>query len=91
MLSSESPVQRSPYSPRKRGRQSVTDAWNGFRGMLLRESDRPLTAFITPFERWRYIRAPQGFVSSGDGYNRRVDQVFTDFVRQERCVDDACH
>ena len=34
---------------------------------------------------------PQGFVSSGDGYNRRFDAVLSDFVDKERCVDDICH
>ena len=46
--------------------KTVTDAWNSFHGMLLDESDRHLTTFITPYGRWRYIRAPQGFCSSGD-------------------------
>ena len=64
---------------------------NGFHGMVLRESDRNLTTFITPYGRWRYIRAPQGFVSSGDGYNRRFDEVLVDFTNKEWCVDDTCH
>ena len=40
---------------------------------------------------WRYTRAPQGFLSSGDGYNRRFDAILTDFERKERCVDDTIH
>ena len=36
-----------------------------------------------------YKRAPQSFVSSGDGYNRRFDEVLTDFECQKRCVDDT--
>ena len=51
--------------------KTVTDAWNGYHSVPLRESDRHLTTFITPFGRWRYTRAPQGYLSSGDGYNRR--------------------
>ncbi|KAK3755453.1 hypothetical protein QZH41_007877 [Actinostola sp. cb2023] len=47
--------------------KTVTDAWNGYHSVPLRESDRHLTTFITPFGRWRYMRAPQGFLSSGDG------------------------
>ena len=38
---------------------------------------------------YRYKRAPQGFVSSGDGYNLRFDEVLTDFECQKRCVDDT--
>ena len=69
----------------------MTDAWNGFHGMVLREQHRHLTTFITPYGRWRYKRAPQGFISSGDGYNRCFDAVLADFPRKERCVDDTCH
>ena len=68
--------------------KTVTDAWNGYHSVPLRESDRQLT---TPFGRFRYKRAPQGFVSSGDGYNRRFDAILTDFVWKERCVDDTVH
>ena len=56
-----------------------------------RNSDRPLTTFIIPFGRWRYKRAPQGFLSSGDGYNRRFDAILTDFERKERVVDDTIY
>ena len=52
-------------------------------------SDRHLTTFITPFGRWRCTRAPQRFLSSGDGYDRRFDAILTDFERKERCVDDT--
>ena len=71
--------------------KTVTDAWNGYHSVPLRESDRHLTTFITPFGRWRYTRAPQGFLSSGDGYNRRFAAVLEDFPRKERCVDDTIH
>ena len=71
--------------------KTVSDAWNGYHSVPLRESDRHLTTFITPFGRYRYKRAPQGFVSSGDGYNRRFDAILSDFVRKERCVDDTIH
>ena len=40
---------------------------------------------------YRYKRAPQGFASSGDGYNRRFDEVMSDFKRHKRCVDDVIH
>ena len=57
----------------------------------MEESDRHLTTFITPYGRWRYVRAPQDFVSSGDCYNRRYNTVLSDFLDKERCVDDVCH
>ena len=71
--------------------KTVSDAWNGYHSVPLRESDRHLTSFITPFGKWRYLRTPQGFVSSGDGYNRRFDAILSDFERKERCVDDTVH
>ena len=71
--------------------KTVCDAWNGYHSVPLREEDKHLTTFITPYGRWRYRRAPQGFVSSGDGYNRRFDEILTDFERKERCVDDLLH
>ena len=69
----------------------VTDAWNGYHSVPLRQSDRHLATFITPFGRWRYTRAPQGFLSSGNGYNRRFDAILSSFERKERCVDDTIH
>ena len=71
--------------------KTVTDAWNGYHSVPLRESDRHLTTFITQFGRWRYTRAPQGFLSSGDGYNRRFQAILEGFERKERCVDDTIH
>ena len=89
-FSSESPFQLARRIPKDTWK-TVTDAWNGYHSVPLRVSDRPLTTFITPFGRWRYIRAPQGFLSSGDGYNRRFDAVLSTFERKERCVDDTVH
>jgi len=89
-FSSESPFHLARRVP-KGTWKTVCDAWNGYHSVPLRDSDRPLTTFITPFGRWRYKRAPQGFVSSGDGYNRRFDAVMSDFDRKERCVDDTIH
>ena len=71
--------------------KTVTDAWNGYHSVPLREEDRHLSTFITTFGRYRYKRAPQGFVSSGDGYNRRFSAIISDFERKERCVDDTVH
>ena len=69
--------------------KTVCDAWNGFHSVPLRESDRHLTTFITPFGRFRYTRAPQGFLSSGDGYNRRFAAILEGFQQMERCIDDT--
>ena len=89
-FATESPFHLARRVPRDTWK-TVTDAWNGFHSVPLRDSDRHLTTFITPFGLWRYTRAPQGFLSSGDGYNRRFDAVLMEFERKERCVDDTVH
>ena len=53
-FASESPFYVARRIP-KGSWKTVTDAWNGFHGMLLDEESRPLTTFITPFVRFRYI------------------------------------
>ena len=50
--------------------KSCFDAWNGYHSLPLADEDRHLTTFITPWGRWRYKKAPQGYASSGDGYVR---------------------
>ena len=71
--------------------KSVNDAWNGFHGMPIRFKDRHLTTFQTPIGRLRYVRAPQGALCSGDGYNRRFDMILMDFSDHERCIDDTVY
>jgi len=81
---SEAPFHVARRVPRNTWK-TVTDAWNGFHSVPLRH----LTTFITPIGRWRYKRLPQGFLSSGDGYNRRLDAILAEFERRERVVDDT--
>ena len=80
----------SPFHLARRGRKD-SDAWNSYHSVPLCQSDRHLINFITPFGRWRYTRAPQGFLSSGDGYTGRFDAILSYFERKERCVDDTIH
>ena len=69
--------------------KTVFDAWNGFHSVPIREEDRHYTTFITQWGLYRYVRAPQGFLSSGDGYNRRLDDILAHMTRLVRCVDDS--
>ena len=89
-FSSESPFHIARRIPGNTWK-TVCDAWNGYHSVPLRDSDKHLTTFITPYGRYRYKRASQGFLSSGDVYNRRFDEILTDFERKERCVDDLLH
>ena len=48
-----------------------------------------LPTFTTPLGLFRYKSAPQGFVSSSDAYNHRLDDILQHMVRLLRCVDDS--
>ena len=69
--------------------KTVLDAWNGFHSVPIREEDRHLTTFTTPYGLFRYKRAPQGYLSSGDGYSKRFDDISAHILRMVRCVDDS--
>ena len=67
----------------------TTDAWNGYHSIPLDERDRHLTTFLTPWGRMRYLVAPQGSISSGDGYTFWYDALFRHIKRLKKCVDDV--
>ena len=71
-------------------KNTVTDAWNGYHSVKIREEDRYLTTFITPWGRFRYCVLPQGFVAAGDAYSRRFDEIVRDFPNKTKCIDDTC-
>ena len=68
---------------------SVVDVWNSYHSIPLHESDKNFTCFTTPWGRYRYCVAPQGYLASGDGFNQRYDSILTDIPNKERCVDDT--
>lgn len=57
--------------------------------MPIHEEDRHLTTFITPWGRYRYKTAPQGYIASGDGYTRRYDEIVAEIPNKTKCVDDV--
>ena len=69
--------------------KTVFDAWNGYHSVPIHEDDRHYTNFITPFGIYRYCRAPQGFLSSGDGYDRRFQELLAEIERLLRIRDDC--
>ena len=69
--------------------KTVVDAWNGYHAIPVRGADRKYLTFATNLGLFRYMRAPMGFLSSGDGYNRRLDDLTSHIQRLERCVDDS--
>jgi len=70
-------------------KKTVFDAWNGYHSVPICREDRHLTTFITPWGRYRYKTAPQGYIASGDGYTRRYDEIVSDIPNKTKCVDDV--
>ena len=70
-------------------KKTVFDAWNGYHSVALREEDRHFTTFITPWGRYRYLTAPQGYIASGDAYTSRYDALVAHVTSKTKCVDDA--
>ena len=48
-------------------KNTVLDAWNGYHSVPICQGDKHLTTFITPWSRYRYKSAPQGYIASGMG------------------------
>ena len=64
---------------------TVIDAMKGYHQCPLDEKSQALTTFITPFGRYKYLRAPYGLSSIAKHYNRRMAEAFEGF---RRIVDD---
>ena len=70
-------------------KKTILDAWNGYHSVSLSSEARDATTFITEWGRYRYLRAPQGFHASSDGYTKRFDDITSGFPRVTRCIDDS--
>lgn len=70
-------------------KKTVFDAWNGYHSIALHPDDRHFTTFITPWGRYRYCTAPQGYIASGDGYTRRYDEITSSVPDKTKCIDDT--
>ena len=57
--------------------------------MAIREADRHLTTFLTPWGRYRYRTTPQGYKASGDAYTHRFDKITVDVQDCDRVIDDS--
>ena len=82
------PAQQARAIPRHQI-MTVTDAWNGYHAIPIKEEDRHKTTFITEQGRYRYCRAPMGFLASGDAYTHRYDMVVADVPRLAKVIDDS--
>ena len=68
---------------------TVCDAVKGYWQLELHEDSRDLTTFLTPWGRFRYRRAPMGFISTGDSYNYQGDLAIDGLERTIKVVDDV--
>ena len=64
------------------------DATDGYFQVPLDEASQLLTVFITPWGRYKFLRAPMGLISSGDEFNRRVDAAYSGKPNLAKVVDD---
>ena len=89
----EKPTTHSPFHQARsvphNKKKTVFDAWNGYHSVPLHPDDKHLTTFITPWGRYRYRTAPQGYIASGDGYTRRYDEITASIPNKTKCVDDT--
>ena len=69
--------------------KTVTDAYHGYFQVLLDGESRKLTGFISECGVYRFLRAPQGLISSGDGYSSRYGEILKDIERLQRIIDDT--
>ena len=65
------------------------DARKGYHQCPLDEESQLLTTFITPFGRFKYLRAPYGISSISEHYNRRMDEALKGLSGFRRIVDDV--
>ena len=66
---------------------TVMDAMKGYHQCPLDEESQLLTTFITPFGRFKYLRAPYGISSISEHYDRRMAEAFTGLSGFRRIVD----
>lgn len=67
----------------------LTAGMAGYYSIPLHEHDWHLTTFITPWGRYRYKTAPQGYIASGDGCSRRFDELVSHIHNKTKCIDDT--
>ena len=70
-------------------KKTIFDALNGYHSVPLHVDDRHLTTFITPWGHYCHCTAPQGYITSGDGYTRCYDDIVAENPQKTMCVDDS--
>ena len=73
---------------RRTGWYTCLDATEGYFQVPLDEASQLLTVFITPWARYKFLRAAMGLISSVDEFNRRVDAAYSGKPNLAKVVDD---
>ena len=68
---------------------TIMDAMHGYWQIPLAEDAQPLTTFITPWGRYKFLRGPMGFISTGDEFCRRGDVALEGIENCVKVVDDV--
>ncbi|XP_050709713.1 uncharacterized protein LOC126994436 [Eriocheir sinensis] len=68
---------------------TTIDALCGYWQLELAEQDQPLTTFITPYGRYKYLRGPMGFAATGDAFCLRGDMALQGVPNCVKVVDDV--
>ena len=55
--------------------KSTLDCVDGYHGVELAKENRHKTTFTTEWGLFRYLRVPQGYLSSGDSYTKHTDAI----------------
>ena len=91
---------RRPYHPSKSPAEAISnisssskffstlDATKGYWQVPLEKESQDFTTFITPFGRFKFLRAPMGLASSQDEYYARGDEALQGIEKVEKVVDD---
>ena len=91
---------RRPYHPSKSPAEAISnitssskffstlDATKRYWQVPLEKESQDFTTFITPFGRFKFLRAPMGLASSQDEYCARDDEALQGIEQVEKVVDD---
>ncbi len=67
---------------------TVFDAKSGYFQCELNEKSQKLTCFLTPWGRFKHLRATMGLSCAGDEFNRRTDAALAGLSNMSKVVDD---
>ena len=68
---------------------TAVDAKHGYWQIPLDEVSQDLTTFITPWGRYKFLRAPMGLSSTRDEYCRRHGIAITNHTNMQKVMDDV--